>query len=87
MGDYILAVTTCRDGLARHPGYVSAQVTLGRALVELQEYAEARKELEAVLQVAPDNLAGHSRARRAPRTRSRQRAHDCTARRSRTAIV
>lgn len=57
MGDYKEAVKTCRDGLARHPGYVSAQVTLGRALVELGEYDEARKELEAVVRIAPDNLA------------------------------
>jgi hypothetical protein len=56
-GDFQQAVKVCRDGLARHPGYLSAQVTLGRALMELQEYDDARKELEAVLQVAPDNLA------------------------------
>src|SRR5258705_10971970 len=56
-GDYLQTVTICRDGLARHPGYVSAQVTLGRALMELGEYVEARRQLEAVLQVAPDNLA------------------------------
>jgi tetratricopeptide (TPR) repeat protein len=57
MGNYMEAVKACRDGLSRHPGYVSAQVTLGRALMELGEYDGARKELEAVLQVAPDNLA------------------------------
>jgi tetratricopeptide (TPR) repeat protein len=57
IGDYTEAVKACRAGLTRHPGYVSAQVTLGRALMELGEYDEARRELEAVLQVAPDNLA------------------------------
>jgi tetratricopeptide (TPR) repeat protein len=57
IGDYNEAVKACRAGLTRHPGYVSAQVTLGRALMELGEYDEARRELEAVLQVAPDNLA------------------------------
>src|SRR5689334_10010858 len=56
-GEYEQAVTICRDGLVRHPGYLSAQVTLGRALMELQQYEGARKELEAVLKVAPDNLA------------------------------
>ena len=56
-GDYEQAVTICRDGLVRHRGYLSAQVTLGRALMELQQYEEARKELEAVIKVAPDNLA------------------------------
>jgi tetratricopeptide (TPR) repeat protein len=56
-GDYEQAIAICREGLARHPGYLSAQVTLGRALIELQQLDEARKELEAVLRVAPDNLA------------------------------
>ena len=56
-GDYERAMTICREGLARHPGYLSAQVTLGRALIELGQFDEARKELEAVLSVAPDNLA------------------------------
>jgi tetratricopeptide (TPR) repeat protein len=56
-GDYQQAITICREGLARHPGYLSAQVTLGRALIELGQFDEARAELEAVLSVAPDNLA------------------------------
>jgi tetratricopeptide (TPR) repeat protein len=56
-GDYQQAIAICREGLTRHPGYLSAQVTLGRALIELEQFDEARKELEAVLSVAPDNLA------------------------------
>ena len=57
MGEYVEAVKICRDGLGRHPGYLSAQVTLGRAFVELKNFDDARTELEAVLKVAPDNLA------------------------------
>jgi tetratricopeptide (TPR) repeat protein len=57
IGDYQQAMAICREGLTRHPGYLSAQVTLGRALIELGQFDEARKELEAVLSVAPDNLA------------------------------
>jgi tetratricopeptide (TPR) repeat protein len=56
-GDYQQAIRICREGLTRHPGYLSAQVTLGRALIELKQFDEARRELEAVLSVAPDNLA------------------------------
>ncbi len=56
-GDHQQAITICREGLARHPGYLSAQVTLGRALIELKQFDDARNELEAVLSVAPDNLA------------------------------
>jgi tetratricopeptide (TPR) repeat protein len=56
-GDHQQAIAICREGLAQHPGYLSAQVTLGRALIELGQFDEARTELEAVLSVAPDNLA------------------------------
>ena len=56
-GNYEQAIAICREGLARHPGYLSAQVTLGRALIELGQFDEGRKELEAVLRIAPDNLA------------------------------
>jgi len=51
------AIETCRKGLARHPGYHSARVTLGRALVELGNLEEGKRELEAVLVHAPENLA------------------------------
>jgi tetratricopeptide (TPR) repeat protein len=51
------AIATCRTGLARQPTYVSARVTLGRALVESAQYAEARSEFEHALRLAPENLA------------------------------
>lgn len=51
------AVETCRAGLQRHPAYVSARVTLGRALMELGELQEAAEHLEQVLRSAPENLA------------------------------
>lgn len=57
MGNYEEAITTSRAGLAHHPSYLSARVTLGRALMELHRYNDARTELEAVLDLASDNLA------------------------------
>src|SRR5262245_26076881 len=51
------AVEICRGGLARHPGYLSARVTLGRALIELNQLDDAHSELEHVLKNAPENLA------------------------------
>jgi tetratricopeptide (TPR) repeat protein len=51
------AIATCKAGLQRHPAYLSAHVTLGRALIEIGKYDDARKELEYVLKVAPENLA------------------------------
>lgn len=56
-GLYEQAVETCRAGLAYHPTYLSARVTLGRALAGLGRFDEAQAELEAVLQSAPENLA------------------------------
>lgn len=51
------AIDVCRAGLRRHPVYLSARVTLARTLLEVGEYDEARRELQYVLQVAPDNGA------------------------------
>jgi tetratricopeptide (TPR) repeat protein len=56
-GRFEEAIDTCRTGLQRHPSYLSARVTLGRSLLEIQQYDEARKELEHVLKAAPENLA------------------------------
>ncbi len=56
-GQYEEAVSVCRTGLTRHPAYLSARVTLGRALLELNELDAAQAELDAVLKIAPENLA------------------------------
>lgn len=56
-GRFEEAVATCRAGLQRHPAYLSARVTLGRALIETGQFDEAREELEHVLRLAPENLA------------------------------
>ncbi len=56
-GGYQEAVNVCRAGLELHPGYLSARVTLGRALIELNELDTALAELEHVLKSAPENLA------------------------------
>ena len=56
-GQYEEAVEVCRNGLVRHPAYLSARVTLGRALMELGRLDEAQQELDRVLGTAPENLA------------------------------
>jgi len=56
-GQWADAVDTCRAGLAVHPTYVSARVTLGRALLALERLDEAEAELQTVLSAAPENLA------------------------------
>jgi len=51
------AVDVCRAGLDLHPGYLSARVTLGRALIGVNALDAALAELELVLKSAPENLA------------------------------
>ena len=54
-GRYEEAVEVCRAGLAVHPGYLSARVTLGRALIELDQPDEA-------LQLVNDHEYGNGTA-------------------------
>jgi tetratricopeptide (TPR) repeat protein len=55
-GQFDEAVRVCRAGLAQHPAYLSARITLGRALLEMGRYDESAAEFEYVLKAAPDNL-------------------------------
>ncbi|MFO7692940.1 MAG: tetratricopeptide repeat protein [Vicinamibacterales bacterium] len=56
-GRFHESIDVCRAGLARHPGYLSARVTLGRALLEIGDVESAERELSDVLRTAPDNLS------------------------------
>lgn len=56
-GQFEESIATCRAGLTIHPGYLSARVTLGRALLEVNALDEAQAELQLVLKSAPENLA------------------------------
>jgi tetratricopeptide (TPR) repeat protein len=56
-GRFDEAVEATRAGLRFHPTYVSARVTLGRSLMELDEHEQAERELRLVLKSSPDNLA------------------------------
>ena len=51
------AIEIARTGLERFPTYLSARVTLGRALVQVGALEEAREHLEEVVRQAPENLA------------------------------
>jgi Flp pilus assembly protein TadD len=51
------AIRVCRSGLDRHPGYLSARVTLGRALLETGDLDAAHIEFQTVVASAPENLA------------------------------
>lgn len=53
------AIQVCRDGLARHPTYPAARMTLGRALLDSGDYGSARTEFEQVVKNAPDNGLAH----------------------------
>ena len=48
-GHYQEAIDVCRAGLELHPGYLSARVTLGRALIELNAGRPGSLELAVAL--------------------------------------
>ena len=60
------AVDVCRAGLAIHPGYLSARVTLGRALLELEQFDDAQQRARTGPEERAGEPGGHSRARRDP---------------------
>jgi len=55
-GNHADAIRIARTGLAQHPAYPSARLTLGRTLLDSGDPAGARVELETVLREAPDNI-------------------------------
>jgi tetratricopeptide (TPR) repeat protein len=56
IGEHLEAVRVCQAGLDQHPAYLSARVTLGRALLELGRLEEAETEFTRVIESAPDNV-------------------------------
>jgi tetratricopeptide (TPR) repeat protein len=54
---YQESVRTCQTGLKIHPRFLSARITLGRALIELGRIDEACEELTLVLKSEPRNLS------------------------------
>src|SRR3954465_16071492 len=57
-GNHQEAVDVCRTGLELHPGYLSARVTLGRALIEMNDLDQALQELTVALKSPPESVAG-----------------------------
>jgi tetratricopeptide (TPR) repeat protein len=55
-GDCEEAIRVCERGLAQHPAFLSARVTLGRALLEVGRLEEAKAEFLRVIDAAPDNV-------------------------------
>jgi cytochrome c-type biogenesis protein CcmH/NrfG len=55
-GNHADAIRIARTGLAQHPSYPSARLTLGRALLDSGDPTGARVELETALREAPDNI-------------------------------
>ena len=50
------AIRVARAGLALHPAYASARLTLGRALLDSGDATGARAELDSAARDAPDNI-------------------------------
>jgi tetratricopeptide (TPR) repeat protein len=58
-GDFATAVQTGQTCLADQPGDVATRLELARSLAALERYAEALGQLDAVLQVRPEDSAVH----------------------------
>lgn len=56
VGENDEAAAICRAGLIHHPDHLSARVTLGRALIELNQLDKAFTELTLVLDAMPGDL-------------------------------
>src|SRR5262249_16845898 len=57
VGHYVHSVEVCRSGLAIYPDYLSARITLARALTALGELEEAEREFNEVLTTSPESVA------------------------------
>lgn len=53
------AVALCRDGLARYPQYTTARLILAKALMARDELDEALGQLQAILEVSPNDGQCH----------------------------
>jgi len=58
-GELAEAIRVARDGLAQHPDYTSARISLGQALLESGDAVSAKDEFETVLRRAPDNFVAN----------------------------
>jgi tetratricopeptide (TPR) repeat protein len=55
------AIDALTKGLERHPGYMSARVSLGKIYLEKGMLSEAGTEFEKVVSAIPDNLYAHKK--------------------------
>lgn len=58
-GAFDESVSICRAGLLTHPTYASARVTLGRALLSLNQAAAAEVELRQAVASLPDSASAN----------------------------
>ncbi|MEW6571105.1 MAG: tetratricopeptide repeat protein [Nitrospirota bacterium] len=60
-GMYDEAIDILINGLDRHPGYLSARVSLGKIYMERGMFDQAKNEFEKVVNIIPDNLYAHKK--------------------------
>jgi tetratricopeptide (TPR) repeat protein len=58
-GQIDAAIAVAEKGIATHPDYVGGHLALGRAYLEKQMLPEARRSLEKVVNLTPENLLAH----------------------------
>lgn len=53
------AIQVCLDGLNHHPDFAGGRVALARCYLDKKRYAEAKTELQKVVDAAPENILAH----------------------------
>lgn len=56
LGQVDEAIEICREGLGHHPDFHGGRVALAKCYIDKKMHAEARQELERVVQAVPENL-------------------------------
>ncbi len=52
------AIELCKNGIERHPDYVSAYIVYGRCLVDMKDDTAADEVFHKVLSLDPENIIG-----------------------------
>lgn len=56
LGRFEEAIEICREGLTHHPDFHGGRLALAKCLIDKKDFAQARVELERVVQSSPENL-------------------------------
>lgn len=59
LGNVEQAIEVCKKGLEHHPDYPSGRLALAKCYIDTKKFEDAKRELERVIQLSPENLLAH----------------------------